>query len=236
MQEILARLRAAVDHYEMIQPGDVVAVGVSGGKDSMLLLAAMAELRRFYPSPFTLKAITVDPQFGGKPGDYSAIAAFCAARDIPYIVHPTELWDVIFRQKQEKNPCSLCARMRRGILHKTAVENGCNVVALGHHEDDAAETFLMNLLSGSTLGCFSPVSFLDRQGITLIRPLLFLTERDVANAVQRLALPVVKSQCPVDGDTGREEMKQLLKNLQSTYPDVCHRIVTAMQKQGLSRW
>ena len=236
MQEILSRVRAAVDRYDMIQSGDTVAVGVSGGKDSMLLLAAMAELRRFYPSPFTLKAITVDPQFGGVPGDYGAIADFCAEREIPYIVHPTELWDVIFRQKQEKNPCSLCARMRRGILHKAAVENGCNVVALGHHEDDAAETFLMNLLSGSTLSCFSPVSFLDRQGITLIRPLLFLTEREIANAAQRLALPVVKSKCPADGNTNREEMKQLLKDLQKDYPDVCHRIVTAMQKEGLSRW
>ena len=236
MQDVLSKVRAAVDRYEMIAENDVVAVGVSGGKDSMLLLAALAELRRFYPHPFTLKAITVDPRFGGKDGDYAAIAAFCKERGIPYIVHPTELYKVVFEDKQEKNPCSLCARMRRGILHRVAVENGCNTVALGHHEDDAAETFLMNLLSGSTLSCFSPVSFLDRQGIKLIRPLIFLNERQVKAAANRLQLPIVKSSCPVDGDTNRKRMREILESLQTDTPDVAHRIVAAMQKEGLSRW
>ncbi len=236
MQDVLSRVRAAVDHYHMIAPNDTIAVGVSGGKDSMLLLAALAELRRFYPTDFTLKAITIDPQFNGKPGDYSAVAALCDRLDVPYILHPTELFSVVFEQKQEKNPCSLCARMRRGVLHRVAVENGCNTVALGHHENDAAETFLMNLLSGSTLSCFSPASLLDRQNIKLIRPLIFLSERQVRAAVNRLQLPIVKSQCPVDGNTNRQEMHRLLEQLQATYPDAAHRIVSAMQKQGLSRW
>ena len=236
MQTILAKTRAAVDHYQMIRPGDAVAVGVSGGKDSMLLLAAMDALRRFYPAPFTVTAITVDPRFNGADGDYAAVAAFCAERGIPYVVQPAAIWETVFLQRQETNPCSLCAKMRRGVLHRVAVEHGCRVVALGHQEDDAAETFMMNLLDGGTLSCFSPVTELDRRGIRLIRPLVFLTEKEVAAAARRLTLPIVRSACPMDGATNRQAVKERLAALDAAYPDINHRIVSAMQKAHLSGW
>ncbi len=233
---LLSPVRAAVEQYQMIAPGDHIAVGVSGGKDSVALLALLARLRRFYPASFTLTAITLDPCFEGVETDYSPIAALCEQWDVPYVLKRTRLWETVFVERQEKNPCSLCARMRRGALHKAAVEAGCNVVALGHHEDDAAETFLMNLLSGGTLDCFSPKTALDRRGLTLIRPLLYVREADIERALQREGLPVVKSRCPVDGCTGRQQMKDLLRTLSADYGPLTGKILTAMKKAHLSGW
>lgn len=235
-QEILALVRAAVQKYDMIAPGDRIAVGVSGGKDSVLLLAALARLRSFYSVPFSLTAVTLDPCFGGQETDYSPITALCGEWGIPHIVRRTRLWEVVFEERGEKNPCSLCARMRRGALHKAALEEGCGVVALGHHKDDAAETFLMNLLAGGTLGCFSPRTYLDRRDLLLIRPLVFVEEAAVVRCSGRLGLPVVKSRCPVDGRTGRQQAKELLAGLSAVYGPVADKILGAMQKAGLSGW
>lgn len=232
-REILSPFRAAVDKYAMIRPDDRVAVGVSGGKDSVALLVLLSRLRRFYPLPFTLTAVTLDPCFGGREADYTPIARLCEELRVPYVLRRTRLWEVVFEERKEPNPCSLCARMRRGALHKAAVEEGCNVVALGHHLDDAAETFMMNLLSGGELGCFSPRSYLDRRELTLIRPMVFLREREVDAFVRREGLPVVKSACPVDGNTHRQRVKELLAGLSETYGPVEEKIVAAMEKGGI---
>ena len=179
MQELMGQMRAAMERYEMIHPGDRVAVGVSGGKDSLVLLAALAQLRTYYPVPFSLVALTADPCFGGEPGDYTAIETFCRDRHIPYVIRRTRLGTLIFEERKEKNPCSLCARMRRGILHDMAKEQGCGVIALGHHFDDAVQTFLMNLFYGGRIGCFSPKSELTRKQLWLIRPMVFCEESHI---------------------------------------------------------
>ena len=235
-REPLSVLRAAVDQYEMIGDGDAIAVGVSGGKDSVALLSLLSQLRRFYPKQFTLHAITLDPCFGGEETDYSAVAALCEEWDVPYTVKRTQLWDVVTKKQGEESPCSLCARLRRGALHRTAVELGCRTVALGHHQNDAAETLMMSLLSGATFDCFAPKSYLDRREITLIRPMVFLKENEIANFVAREGLPVVASRCPVDGCTNRQQMKEFIAALQPQYGDVNEKIIQAMQKAALNGW
>ena len=236
MRRIISRTRAAVDDYKMIADGDKIAVGVSGGKDSLLLLKALCELKRFYPADFTIVAITLDMRFGCEDGDFSAIKEMCDSYGVEYVVKPTDLYEIIFEVRKEPNPCSLCARMRRGILHDTAKELGCNKIALGHHLDDAAETFLMNLLIESRVGCFAPVTYLSRRDITMIRPLIYVREREAENAAQRLSLPIVESKCPANENTKREDVKQLIKALSEQYGDVPERIVGAMQRAGIDRW
>lgn len=235
-RDLSAPFRAAVDTYGLIEDGDRIAVGVSGGKDSMALLVLLAELRRFYPHPFTLTAITLDPSFNGGEGDYSAVEALCERLEVPYVLKRTKLWDAVREHIGDENPCSLCARLRRGTLHRVAKEAGCNKVALGHHQDDAAETVLMNLLSGATIGCFSPKSYLDRSDITLIRPMVFLTEQEIAAFVQREGLPIVKSRCPVDGTTHRQRAKDLIGQLSEAYGDVSRKMTEALQKAHISGW
>ena len=227
-------MRSACQQYDMINDGDRIAVGVSGGKDSVCLLAAMANLRRFYPCKFELVAITVDPRFGGEDGDYSQIEELCKKLDVEYIIKRTQLAEVIFDIRKESNPCSLCARMRRGALHDAAKEAGCNKIALGHHLDDVAETFIMNLFNGGTLDCFMPVTYLSRKDIYMIRPLIFARESDCARVVRRENLPVVKSKCPADGHTERQEVKDFLSSLEKKYGDVRHKILGAMQRKEIN--
>lgn len=236
MKKLLSLTRAAVDKYNMIEAGDKIAVGVSGGKDSLALLYALAKLRDFYPKPFSLVAVTLDYQFNGIAEDYTEIEALCKELQVEYIVRRTNLWEVIFETRKEKNPCSLCAKMRRGLLHDTAVANGCNKVALGHHMDDAAETFLMNLLNGGKIGCFSPVSYLSNKKLYLIRPLIFAYEKDVAAAARRENLPVVKSRCPMDKVSNRQNMKELLRSLEKDYPAVRKKIVGALERSHIDSW
>lgn len=235
-RDLLGPFRAAVDTYGMIEAGDRIAVGVSGGKDSVALLVLLARLRRFYPQPFDLTAITLDPGFNDEQSDYSAIAGLCRQLEVPYLLRRSKLWDAVKEHIGEENPCSLCARLRRGTLHRTAKEAGCNKVALGHHQDDAAETVLMNLLSGAMIACFSPKSYLDRSDLTLIRPMLFLTEQEIVAFVRREGLPVVKSSCPVDGATHRQRAKELIAGLSGSYGDVSHKITEALQKAHISGW
>lgn len=236
MQELLSLMRAAVEKYDMIEDDDRIAVGVSGGKDSVALLTGLAMLRRFYPKKFEVVAVTLDYRFNNEDGDFSAVSELCDKLGIEYVVKKTDLYNVIFIDRKEKNPCSLCARMRRGILHDAAKELSCNKIALGHHLDDAAETFMMNLLQGGTIGCFSPVSYLSRKDLTLIRPLVFAREKDIISAVRKENLPVVKSKCPADKVTKREEMKSLLTSLSEEYPNVKERIVGAMEKAHTDKW
>lgn len=236
MQKLLSLVRAATEKYNMIENGDKIAVCVSGGKDSVALLKCLAEMRRFYPKKFELCAVTLDPCFFGENGDYSQIEDLCQMYGIPYTVKRTDLYNVIFETRKEKNPCSLCARMRRGLLHDTAKELGCNKIALGHHLDDAAETFLMNLFSGGRAECFSPVSYLSRKDLYMIRPLVFAYESDIERVVRREKLPVVKSRCPADENTHRENMKALLSDLEKTYPALRQKIINAMQAGNISKW
>ena len=232
----MSLMRAAMEQYEMVSPGDVIAVGVSGGKDSLALLAALAEMRRFYPVPYTLKAVTADPCFFGEPTDYSRIEALCEALNVEYTVRRTELYRIIFETRKEKNPCSLCARMRRGILHDMVKELGADKLALGHHMDDAAETFMMNLLLGGTLGSFKPVTYLSRKDLTVIRPMIYAPEAVVERAAKRLALPTVTSPCPMDKTSERARVKALMQWLEADYPALRQKIVGAMQKEKLGGW
>ena len=228
MKRMLSFVRRAIDDYKMIDDGDKIAVGVSGGKDSLTLLSVLSNLRRFYPKKFDLVAITVDMGFPDM--DYSPIQSFCQGEKIEYIKVKTDIAKIIFEVRQESNPCSLCAKMRRGALHAAAVDAGCNKVALGHHFDDAVETFMMNLFFEGRLGCFSPKSYLSNRKITLIRPMLYATERDVSYFTRRRELPIVTNVCPEDKATERENMKKLLSELERTNKGLRHRIFHAMCK------
>ena len=234
MQKLLSHMRAACQQYEMIKEGDRIAIGVSGGKDSMALLAGMANLRRFYPEKFEIVAITLDPRFNNIDGDFSAIEELCKKLDVEYVIKRTQLAEVIFDIRKESNPCSLCARMRRGALHDAAKEHGCNKIALGHHLDDVAETFIMNLFNGGTLDCFMPVTYLSRKDIYMIRPLIFARESDCARVVRKENLPVVKSNCPADGTTERQEVKEMLSSFEKKYGDIRSKILGAMQRKNIN--
>lgn len=236
MQKLMSRMRAAMEKYDMISDGDKIAIGVSGGKDSLALLYALSEMRRFYPKKYEIVAITADMRFFGKKTDFSEISSLCEKLGIQHIIKETELYHIIFEIRKEKNPCSLCARMRRGILHDTAKELGCNKLALGHHMDDAAETFMMNLLSGGRIESFRPVTYLSRKDLTMIRPMIFAAEKEVASAAGKMQLPTVESPCPMDKVSNRNEMKQLLKDLETTYPSVKEKIIGGLQKSDLNGW
>jgi tRNA(Ile)-lysidine synthase TilS/MesJ len=233
MQKLIGLVRRCVEDYQMISPGDKIAVGVSGGKDSLALLVFLAELRRYHSAPFTLEAITVDLGFGM---DYSAIEELCRKLDVPFTLVPTQISQVIFEHRKESNPCSLCAKMRRGALNQALLDRGLNKLALGHHYDDAVETFVMNLLFEGRIGCFQPVTDLDRMGVVQIRPMLYLHEKTVDNFVRKMELPILENRCPVDKSTKREEVKQLVFDLSKQYPDLKERIFGAMQRLPLPEW
>ena len=228
MKRMLSFVRRAADDYNMIEDGDRIAVGISGGKDSLTLLATLAEMRRFYPKKYEVVGITVNMGFEGS--DYSAVADWCREIGVEYKVVDTEIAKIIFDVRKEANPCSLCAKMRRGSLNAAAQELGCNKVALGHHYDDAVETFMMNLFFEGRLGCFSPVSYLSNRKITLIRPLVYAQEKDVEYFIRKRPLPVIKSLCPEDRATERENMKNLLASLERDNKGLKHRIFNAMCK------
>ncbi|MBQ2965314.1 MAG: tRNA 2-thiocytidine biosynthesis protein TtcA [Clostridia bacterium] len=236
MQKMMSHMRSAMEKYNMIQDGDRVAVGLSGGKDSTAMLVALANMRRFYPHKYELVAISLDPCFGGRETDFSPLEKLCKELEVEYIIKRTQLGEIIFETRKEKNPCSLCAKMRRGALHDAAKAAGCNKVALGHHMDDAAETFLMNLLNGGYIGCFSPVTYMSRKDIFVIRPMIFCRESEPARIVRRMGLPVVKSRCPADGVTERESMKEQLTAFEKKYGDIRSKIITAMQHKGIDGW
>ena len=244
IRRILSYARRAVDDYGMINEGDRVAVGVSGGKDSLALLCSLANLKKFYPVQFEIEAITLDPGFylagmGNAQdirNDYEKIAELCRQLNVNFTLVDTEIAKIIFEVRKEKNPCSLCARMRRGALHDTAKSLGCNKIALGHHFDDAVETFMMNLFNEGRVGCFSPVTYLDRKDIILIRPLVYVPEKDIRYFVNHSDLPVSHSPCPMDKTSDREKFKQMLSSLEKDNKGLKHRIFGAMQRAGIDGW
>ncbi len=230
-KHLLSYVRRAVDDYSMIEDGDRIAVGVSGGKDSLTLLCALAGLRRFYPKKFELIALTVDMGFEGT--DFSPIAELCKKSEVEYRIVPTQISKIIFEERKESNPCSLCAKMRRGVIHSSAKELGCNKVALGHHFDDVVETFMLNLYFEGRIGCFCPVTYLSRTDITLIRPMIYLPEKDVRYYAKKEELPIVESSCPADGNTQREEIKRMLADLDRQHRGLRYRIFGAIQRAGV---
>ncbi len=233
MQKLMGMMRRCIEDYGMIQPGDRIAVGVSGGKDSLALLTLLAGLRHYFDKPFTMEAVTVDMGLGM---DYAPIDALCRKLEVPYTVVPTEIGPIIFDYRKETNPCSMCAKMRRGALNQEILARGFNKLALGHHFDDAVETFVMSLLFEGRISCFQPVTKLDRTGIVQIRPMLYIREGTLCSFARRMALPVVENRCPADKATKREEVKRLISDLSQTYPDLKERIFGAMQRYPLPEW
>lgn len=233
MRKILSRTRRAVDDYHMIAEGDKIAVGVSGGKDSLTLLCALAELRRFYPNKFDILALSIDMGFDGT--DFSKVGELCEKIDVEYIIEKTDIAEVVFDIRKESNPCSLCAKMRRGGVNDLAVKNGCNKVALGHHNEDVLETFFLSLFYEGRLGCFSPVTYLSRKDIHVIRPLIYVAEGDIKGYANRAELPVVYNPCPMDGKSKRQDMKEFINSEQKKDKFFKKKILNAIQT-GLPAW
>lgn len=233
MQKLVGMVRRCVEDYEMIRPGDRVAVGVSGGKDSMALLVFLSELKKYPQMNFDLEAVTIDMGLGM---DYSGVRGLCDRLDIPYTIVPTQIGPILFDYRKEQNPCSMCAKMRRGALNQALLDRRLNKLALGHHYDDAVETFLMSLLFEGRISCFQPVTHLDRSGIDQIRPMLYLHEKTIDHFAQWENLPILTNRCPVDKITKRAEVKDLLYRLSGEYPDLKERIFGAMQRLPLPEW
>ena len=234
LQQLLSYTRKAVDEYQMSQPGDKIAVGISGGKDSLTLLYALHGLRRFYPNHFDIEAITVSLGFDGF--DLSPIRSLCEELAIPYTIVDTEIGHIVFDERKEGNPCSLCAKMRKGAFNQEAKRLGCNKVAYAHHKDDIVETMLLSLIFEGRFYSFSPRTYLDRMDLTVIRPLMFVEEADVIGFKNKYDLPVVKSPCPADGYTKRQYAKDLLRQLNLEHPGVKNRMFTAIQNGKIDGW
>lgn len=236
MQRLCGLMRKAVQDYEMIVPGDRILVGVSGGKDSMALSVGLLMLKEYIGFDFTVVPVTLDPQFGHVPMDTAPLQELFDRYGAEYHVRTTDIGPVVFDYRKEKNPCSLCAKLRRGALHTAAQELGCNKVALGHHLDDAIETFYMNLWREGRIGCFSPVTYLSRRDLTMIRPMLLATEQEVIRAVREQQLPIVKSRCPIDGTTVRQETKEFVAEMCKKDPAFRQKTLHALQESGIDGW
>jgi len=233
LQELLSLVRRCVEDYNMIEDGDKIAVGVSGGKDSLTLLCVLRKLADFFPKRFEIVAITLDM---GYNANFSPVAALCREIDVEYHIIPTNIKEVIFDIRNESNPCSLCAKMRRGALHEAAISLGCNKVALGHHSDDVLETFMLSLIYEGRVNCFMPTTYLDRKKITMIRPMLYVPENKVRCIVKKLALPVVHNPCPANGNSKRQEIKDLIYSLDKKYKGFKVRLFGAIQRYPLKGW
>ena len=234
LQQLLSFTRKAVDEYQMIQEGDHIAVGISGGKDSLTLLYALHGLKRFYPNKFELSAITVD--LGYEEFDLSPVHELCQELGVPYKVVKTDIAHILFEERKESNPCSLCAKMRKGALNDAVKEMGCNKVAYAHHKDDIIETMLLSLIFEGRFHSFSPKTYLDRMDLTVIRPIMFVDEADVIGFKNKYNLPVVKSKCPVDVYTKRQYVKELVKQLNTEHPGAKNRMFTAILNGDIEGW
>lgn len=225
-QKMLTQFRRAISDYKMIRDGDKIAVGLSGGKDSVTLLKLLAEYRRFAPEKFDLLAITVDLRFDGKDGDFAPLVEFCNQLGVEYVIEKTDIADIIFNHRKESNPCSLCAKMRKGALNSSAQKNGCNKVALGHHADDFIETMMLSLFYEGRLSTMQPKSLLDRSELVQIRPLMYTEERHISSYARNL--PICKSKCPADKHTKREYVKEVIDNIKKDVPFVRERMYVAL--------
>ena len=235
-QRLCGLARKAITGYDMIQDGDKICVGVSGGKDSVALALTLKKLQSYMNIKFDIVAVTLDMRFGGKDTDYSVLEKLFAEHGIEYVIKRTEIGEIIFDQRKETNPCSLCARMRRGALHDVTKELGCNKIALGHHLDDAIETFYMNLWNEGRIGTFSPVTYLSIKDLTMIRPFVLAIEQDVVRAVHEIDMPIVKSACPADGVTNRQNMKNWVQEKCKTDTSFRAKSLNAFQKKDLDGW
>lgn len=231
---MLGKVRRAANDYNMIEAGDKVAVGLSGGKDSIVLLSLLAKLRRFYPNKFELIAITLAMEEDHSM--FSPADTLCRQLDVPYIIKDTDIARIIFEERNEKNPCSLCANMRRGALNSLAKELGCNKVALGHHRDDVLETYFMSTLYEGRIHTFSPVTYLDRKDITIIRPMIYIDEGEIRQAVKDHDLKPVPKTCKADGHTNRQYMKDLIAALEEHNPEIKNNLFGAIQRQEIDGW
>lgn len=230
LQRLTSLLRQCIQQYDMIQPGDGIAVGLSGGKDSLCLLMGLSALRRFYPVPFTLHAIHVDVGAGMPEEDIRRMSDFCAGLDVPFHHVRTQIYQIVFEERQEKNPCALCAKMRKGALNETALALGCRKIAYAHHKDDFIETSMMNLLLEGRYDCFPPVTRLDKTGLQVLRPMLLVDERDVIGFTRKYELPVVKNPCPADGKTRREDVKQFIRDSRAQFPRIRESLFSAVTR------
>jgi tRNA(Ile)-lysidine synthase TilS/MesJ len=233
-QQLLSYVRRAVQDYSMISAGDRIIVGISGGKDSLTLLLALHGLRRFFPKPFDVRAITID--LGFPDTSWDAIIDLCSELDLQYDIIKTDIADIVFEQRKEKNPCALCSTLRKGVLNEAAKEAGMTKIAYGHHRDDAVETMLLSLIYEGRIHTFSPVTHLNRMDITVIRPMIYVDEADVLGYVRKYDLPVMKSPCPIDGHTKREYVKEVLCGLDDELPGIYTRVFTAIQRSKIEGW
>lgn len=234
MQQTMGYLRRAIDDYQMIRPNERIAVALSGGKDSMLMLEALKKLSFYHPAKFSVFALFIDLGFDHINMD--ALRAHCEKLEVPFIVRKTDIAPLVFETRKESNPCSLCAKMRRACLHDAARENGAETIALGHHRDDAIETFIMNLMFEGRIGCFQPVTYLDRKDVRVIRPMIYLTEHQIKNTVERCGIAPVKNPCPMDHASKRQEVKNLLLRAEEKYPGIREKLFGAIQRSDLDGW
>lgn len=234
LQQLYSHTRKAIDDYQLIESGDKIAVGISGGKDSLTLLYALSGLRRFYPKKFDLVAVTVS--LGYEEFDLTAVAALCKELDVPYHVIPTEIAKIIFEERQEKSPCYLCAKMRKGALNDAIKELGCNKVAYAHHMDDVIETAFLSMIFEGRFYSFPPKTYMEDSDLTIIRPMIYVSEAEVKGFRNKYQLPVVKNPCPMDGNTKREYVKQLIRQINLEHPGVKTRLFHAIQTGNIDGW
>lgn len=234
IQRILGQVRRVIQDYDMIQDGDKIAIGVSGGKDSMTLLTAMRQLKDFYPKKFELEAISLTMGIGNT--DFTPVERYCSRIGVNYTVEETQIGKIIFEIRQEKNPCSMCANLRRGVLHNIAKKLGCNKVALGHHRDDAIETLLLSTFYEGRIHTFSPVTYLNKKDLYLIRPLIYTEEKQIKALVKSEDLPVIKSPCHIDGKTRRQYIKNLIFELQKEKRDIKSNLFGAIKRAEIDGW
>ncbi len=234
MQRILGYIRKAIEDYDMIQEGDKIAIGLSGGKDSITLLMGLNTLSRFYPKKFKIIAVSINPGF--EDFDSDLLKTLCSNLQVEFIEEITHIKEIVFDIRKEKNPCSLCSNLRRGILNSVAIRENCNKIALGHNEDDVLETFLLNLLYTGNISTFAPTSYMDRSKITLIRPLIYAPEKDIKRFINRNNIQVMKKSCSIDGVSKREYMKDLLKDLSLDIPVVKTNIYGAIKRSNIKGW
>lgn len=234
LQKLLSYTRRAIEKYEMIDNNDKIAIGISGGKDSLTLAIALKNLQRFLPKKFEIEAITVS--MGFENTDYTIISNFFKKLEINYSIVDTDIGKIIFEDRKEKNPCSLCSKMKKGALHEKAISLGCNKIALGHNKDDSIQTFLMSLFYEGRLHCFSPVSYLDRSNLYTIRPLIYTPEKEIETFIKNNNIPIIESNCPADGNTKREETKKLISLLKEKYTNLDNKIIGALERENLSSW
>lgn len=233
MQKILSHMRKAIEEYHMIEENDKIAICLSGGKDSITMLHALKALQRFYPKKFEIIAVSIDPGF--EFFDITFLKNICENLEIPLYIEKSHAKEIVFDIRKEKNPCSLCANLRRGVINSVAIREGCNKIALGHNQDDVLETFLLNLLYTGNIGTFSPVSYMDRSGITLIRPLIYTPEKETKRFIKKNNLSVMPKVCPMDGTSKRESMKQMIFTLQKDIPMIRANLFGAIQR-NLDDW